>query len=292
MPFVETYYLIDYENVHEDGLFGSENLNNHDHVYLFSTKNAPKISIKKLTNFNSADLSSFEIPVGSQSLDMHLISYLGYLIGKNINTKCKYIIISKDTDYDNIIAFWKSHSNSDITRQDKIFNNIQRNVQSKTTITTKNNKLINSSKNKIQLNTKVQQEIRNAGYQSATINKVASIVVKHYGKSEFANNVHNELKKNYSDYSKLYKIVKPIITQYSQNAQKTSASPSKIKIDKQIKQILSKANFSNDIITYIISLTSKHKNEKNFKQTIYRAIVAKYGQNQGLNIYNHIKNIY
>lgn len=137
MSFVETYYLIDYENVHEDGLLGSENLTNHDHIYLFSTKNAPKISIKKLTSFNSTDLSSFVIPVGNQSLDMHLISYLGYLIGKNINIKCKYIIISKDTEYDNIIAFWKSHNNTDIKRQDKISNNIQREIQPKTTITTK-----------------------------------------------------------------------------------------------------------------------------------------------------------
>ncbi|MBD5088629.1 MAG: hypothetical protein HDT30_07430 [Clostridiales bacterium] len=290
MTFVETYYLIDFENVHEDGLSGSENLSNHDHVYLFSTKNAPKISIEKLASFNSADLSSHEIPVGNQSLDMHLVSYLGYLIGKNINSKCKYIIISKDTDYDNIIAFWKSHSDFDITRQDKIINSVQRKAQSKATIATKtNNKITDISNNKIQLNTKVQREIRNAGYHQATINKVASIVVKHYGENKFANNVHNELKKNYPDYSELYKIVKPIIAQYSP---KTTVPPSKTKINNKIQKILSKANFNNDVITYVVSLASNHQNEKNIKQTIYRSIVAKYGQNQGLNIYNHIKKIF
>ena len=117
MPSMETYYLIDYENVHEDGLSGSDKLNGHDHVHLFYTKNAAKISIEKLTSLNSADLSSHEAPTGSQSLDMHLVSYLGYLIGTNINKECKYFIISKDTDYDNIIAFWKTQTNSSILKQ-------------------------------------------------------------------------------------------------------------------------------------------------------------------------------
>lgn len=65
MPSLETYYLIDFENVNEDGLSGSENLRIHDHVYLFSTKNAPKISIESLTGFNSADFSSHEVPAGN-----------------------------------------------------------------------------------------------------------------------------------------------------------------------------------------------------------------------------------
>lgn len=34
MPSLETYYLIDFENVNEDGLSGSENLGIHDHIYL------------------------------------------------------------------------------------------------------------------------------------------------------------------------------------------------------------------------------------------------------------------
>ncbi len=47
---------------------------------------------------------------------------------------------------------------------------------------------------------------------------------------------------------------------------------------------------SNEVINPIASLVSKHYKDKNGKQTIYHAIIAKYGQKRGLNLYNHIKN--
>ena len=46
MPSVETYYLVDFENVHEDGLSGSEKLGSHDHVHLFFTKTHLKSASK------------------------------------------------------------------------------------------------------------------------------------------------------------------------------------------------------------------------------------------------------
>ena len=48
---------------------------------------------------------------------------------------------------------------------------------------------------------------------------------------------------------------------------------------------------NNDIVNYVASLVCKHHDEKNAKQLIYRAIISKYGQAQGLNIYNHINRI-
>ena len=117
MPNIETYYLVDFENVNDAGLACSNQLGNHDHIHIFSTKNAPKISIESLSTFNSVDFSSYNIPVGKQSLDMHLIAYLGYLVGKNSSKKCRYIIVSKDSDYDNIISFFKEFSSAEIIRQ-------------------------------------------------------------------------------------------------------------------------------------------------------------------------------
>lgn len=291
--FDETYYLVDFENVHEDGLSVSENLGCHDHIYLFSTKNAPKISIQTLTGFNDAHLYLYEIPAGNQSLDMHLVSYLGYLIGKNSNSKCKYTIVSKDTDYDNLITFWKDKNGSQITRQDKIRNTTQKivkkNVRSKTTASKNNNKKTANSQNKTLLNTKVQQELSKAGYSNSIANKVASIVVKHYGEEKSVRNVHNELQKTCDDYSKIYNIVKPIMKQYTVTASpKTATTP---EADNKIQETLNKAKFSSDIVSYVSSLVSTHNGETNAKLTIYRSIVSKYGQKQGLNIYNHVKKL-
>lgn len=116
----ENFYLIDFENVHETGLSCSRELNTHDHIHIFSTENAPKISLEPLIVFNSSDLESHIIPAGKQSLDMHLTAYLGYLIGMHQAENCKYIVVSNDTDYDNIISFLKKTTDSEIIRQAKI----------------------------------------------------------------------------------------------------------------------------------------------------------------------------
>ncbi len=103
MALIETYYLIDFENVKEDNLLGAK-LGEFDQVHIFSTENVPKISIRLLSVFNATKVFSHVVAVGKQSLDMHLVSYLGYLLGKNENEKARYIIISQDTDYDNVIT--------------------------------------------------------------------------------------------------------------------------------------------------------------------------------------------
>jgi hypothetical protein len=51
---------------------------------------------------------------------MNLVSYLGYLIAKNETGGCRYVIISKDTDYDNVINFWLQWKHIVIERREKI----------------------------------------------------------------------------------------------------------------------------------------------------------------------------
>ena len=63
----------------------------------------------------------------------------------------------------------------------------------------------------------------------------------------------------------------------------------KAKLNQEIMQILSKAGFEAEIATSVASVVTKNAGEKDGKQQIYRAIISKYGQNKGLNIYNHIK---
>ena len=48
---------------------------------------------------------------------MHIVSYMGYLIGKHLGGNIK-IVISKDKDYDNLIKFWGDKA--EITRKQKI----------------------------------------------------------------------------------------------------------------------------------------------------------------------------
>lgn len=45
MPNIETYYLIDFENVNDAGLACQNQLGKHDHIHIFSTKNAYALPI-------------------------------------------------------------------------------------------------------------------------------------------------------------------------------------------------------------------------------------------------------
>lgn len=209
MSLKQTYYLVDYENTNESGLSGSEGLDKDDHIVLFYTENAPKISLEKLPNGNSTDFQPIKIPRGKQSLDMHLISYLGYLIGKNEGNCCKYLIISKDKDYDDIISSWmkyfkKNQSNSSIKRQEQIA--ITQHIDIRT-----------------QLNNEIQQTLGNAGYSNIEkdIGFVASTVRSCYEKDNFLNEVHNELRKKYpTGYLDVYNSIRPILTKYSKQSKK------------------------------------------------------------------------
>ena len=114
---MRTYYLIDYENVNEKGLEGFNNIDNNDKIIIFYTDRCKNINMDFLQSGAKRNLFNFyKVPMSDQSLDMHLVSYLGYLIGKDTEEK-KFIIVSKDTDFDKIITFWKEKYNIDIKRQ-------------------------------------------------------------------------------------------------------------------------------------------------------------------------------
>ena len=116
---METFYLIDFENVHNDGIANIESMTKEEHVHIFSTQNATNIRQDIFWLKEDRDIKPHLVPVRKQSLDMHLVSYLGYLLGV-YGKECSYVIISKDKDYDNIVKFWKEEGYPNISRKEKI----------------------------------------------------------------------------------------------------------------------------------------------------------------------------
>lgn len=216
MSNIKTYYLIDFENVHEEGLSGSDKLGSHDHIHIFSTQNAPKISFKELALLNSTEHFSHIIPAGRQSLDMHLIAYLGYLIGKNDHSK--YVIVSKDTDFDPIIAFLKKDISPSvsITRQAKIGEAPPKRSPQKIddappkNAPQKTGDAHMTAQQKIALNTEIQRAVSNAGYTQPTINEVASMVAKHYGENNSKQAIYRAIIKKYGQQpgQKIYRHIR------------------------------------------------------------------------------------
>jgi len=288
--YIETFYLIDYENVHGDGLSGCQDLGNTDHIVIFFTQNAKNIDMSDISNHGSADLDMIEVPAGKQSADMHIGSYLGYLAGKN-GKNCSVVIVSKDTDFDNVIKFWKQKTGIGASRTEQIKKKPSPRIQTNKQQPVAANKpviQVNGTK-KTKLNQEVMQAMRSAGYDASVSNTVAQIATSLYGDEYMLLEVHNALKDRYTDYLDVYAVVKPVLSKYADDNKVAVSSKDKTTTNSEIQKLLSKAGFSNDAINYVASTVVKNLGQKNGKQQIYRTIIAKYGQNKGLNIYNHIK---
>jgi len=100
-------YLIDFENVKQDGLNGIEQLEKNDKVIIFYSDNADKISFDVHINItkSSANITFRKVNVGSKNaLDFQLSSYLGYLIAKKKDDK--FYIVTRDNGFYVLNDFW------------------------------------------------------------------------------------------------------------------------------------------------------------------------------------------
>ena len=102
-------YLIDFENVHSDGLKGIEQLAENDICYVFYSEHAGVLTFnihKKIID-SKAKIYYVEAQVGMKNaLDFQLVSYLGYMIREN--QEASYCVISNDRAFALVADFWKN----------------------------------------------------------------------------------------------------------------------------------------------------------------------------------------
>ncbi len=105
------YYLVDFENVSNDGLKGLDDLQEQDGLIIFYSDKTSKLTFgmhKKLEKLK-ARKEYISIDGGSKnSLDFQLSTYLGYLVSADADAE--FAIISKDTGYDAVVKFWKKRN--------------------------------------------------------------------------------------------------------------------------------------------------------------------------------------
>lgn len=292
MRHIETHFLIDYENVGGDGFDGCDKLNKTDHIHLFYTENAKKIDLDIFDNHGDAEIVTHKVPAGKQSADIHLSSFLGYLIGVNKGKDCCYIVVSKDTDFDNVIKFWKEEESAKVSRVQKIKQPAAKPATPKLPIVTKSSQAKSvvkvSGANKTNLDQEVQKALSTARFDNRIVNEVAALVASHYGEDRILNTVHNELRAKYTNYLEIYDSIKGVVGKYAPVAVQDT-EPDKSAVNNGIQQLLSKAGLESEVINFVASVVVRNIGVNNGKQQIYRTIISKYGQNKGLNIYNHIK---
>lgn len=235
---METFYLIDFENVHNEGLENIDSLSQTEHVHIFSTENA--INIRMDYVFSKVDIEGHIVPARKQSLDMHLVSYLGYLLSVH-GKQCAYVIVSKDTDYDNIIKFWKEEGYPNISRKKKIpgpsvkQKKTVKNVAA-TTVQTTNSRISAgmaykfSGDDRSELNLFMQHGLADMGYSGNDANRICKYVVAHCNDERMLSGIHNDLKEEYEDdYLKIYEDVKTILGKFVSSKRKNAKRESQIR---------------------------------------------------------------
>jgi hypothetical protein len=263
------FYLIDFENVGSDGLKGCDQLKKTDQIHLFYTNNANKISLDVFQNRGEAALLVHKVPVKNQSADMHLVTYLGYLIGTN-SEDCAYVIISKDTDFDNIIKFWQEERGVQICRASRIGQEDK------------------PQKQPGKKSDKKTEKKSDKKTEKKPVRKLAKMLAK-----KAIDQPKNPDKKKKSDKKKTEKKTGKNPEKESDKSQpekKTVLTPQeKTELNNKMQQVLSEAGKPGEVIAYVTSVAVKHAGEENCKQTVYRTIIAEYGQTQGRELYNRIR---
>ena len=199
------YYLVDYENIHNDLDNLINNTSNGDSIVLFYSETCKNISLDVISNFTSRNLKidCFKVITGTKNaLDFQLASYLGYLVGEN-KKAANYYIVSNDKGFDCLCEYWESIGVSvvRICAQTSVVKPVLKQNPPKTKKEVKKNNKVN---NDITL-----EEVK----EIVKENSEAEFIVDVLNNSKEKTEVHKKISKHYKDSKKtgiLYKKLKPL----------------------------------------------------------------------------------
>ena len=120
-----TLFLVDFENVHDEGLEGVDSIRAIDHVIIFYGPLIKSISLE--AHLAMGRSIGYVEPLRTSRtaknyLDFQLSTYLGYLIAQDKYENVR--IISKDTGFDSVVDFWTGRG-IDIKRRRTIADGIE-----------------------------------------------------------------------------------------------------------------------------------------------------------------------
>ena len=318
------YYLLDYENVNAAGLDGLGELAADSKIILFYTRNSNKIDLGVVTQLYStrADLSIIEVHHGKQALDIQLASYLGYLIGTE-PADTEYYIISKDKGYRNVQSFWPDRHivlcknltpDSEIVdepAEEKKSTSRSGSRSKRRTTAVKASKSAGKQVEAKQAEAK-QAEEKQTEETAAPEAEPNEPIVKPKTEPKVEPKVEPVEEKPAIEpkpnaFAEAAAIAKAVVeAKKNRNATETQAEKKKepkapktkprisdirAEVNNEIQRILSKENFSGDVVNATASLVTKNVGKDGYKQTVYRGIIKENGQKQGLKIYRLTKDI-
>ena len=115
------YYLVDYENVKADGMYGVDQLGKKDCVCIFYRENSSTLTfgLHEKLNQTKGKIVLQKVEVGvKNALDFQLSTYLGYLISENEGKNETYYIVSEDKGLAILTGYWAERGENVKTASD------------------------------------------------------------------------------------------------------------------------------------------------------------------------------
>ncbi len=337
-------YLIDFENVHEDGFHSIGHLGDKDAVYCFFTKNVAKISMSALAGMRNGQLHFVEADSGKQSLDLALVSFLGYLIGTRPQ-ELYYDIVSNDNGFQKAADFWNKRGmnlrvrvrktnpdnkpRTELVRPQNTAPAIptQESLQTQETVAAQNspqtqNQASTRGRNRnsgrqgrirngrtmpeMQVRVRTEEdlqketdEVPTAAEETAAASEVIKPVSEDVDKTLPAADIDSEsassetpAESSAADESEAVAAVSKEKAESRREPAKTAKdSDEMIEVDSMSVSGLESAGIPADAAEFLLAQAEKYREEKNIRQMVYRAVVKKYGQKKGTQIYNTAKKV-
>ena len=291
---MKRYFLVDFENVADAGLNGFFELTSDDTVDIFYTQKNNRISMDFFTSYlergSAAALCLRKVAAGNQALDLQLASFLGSLIAGR-EEDCEYCIISKDKGFSCLPAFWENQKGSGSVRQ---AGSIREALGPRAQQLVPPVPAAPAPKAAPAPRTPAAPAPKTPAVPaSAPAPKVpaAPAPEKPKGEAEKPAPAEPETQKPAAPEAE-----KPAAPETEKPAPaepekpKAAAQPNeKTVLNVKVQQALSKAKCDTQIISQTASLIAKAYGDQKIKQIVYRDLIKRYGQKQGLEVYNLVK---
>ena len=265
---MKKHYLIDFENVSDDGLKGYFELSPEDTVEIFYTENAARIGIEFFENCLAAQgragLRFIKVPAGKQSLDMQLATYLGALLAGDGAPDAEYCIVSKDKGFASIRQFWQSRRPGAVIR-------LQRMIRP-------DGQPQNAGQQK-------PSETQNGGQQKPAEPQTAGQTKQPEAQNEAQQKPVGAQNGPQQKPAQQKNAQKPADAQNTAKPEANAADPARARI----AAALQKGGIDESVADSVWSLAQSLRGAPAPLRDIYQGIVKKYGQKKGLTIYNQVK---
>ena len=293
-------YLIDFENVHEEGFSSLGRLGDRDAVYCFFTRNVAKISMAALAGMRSGQLHFIEAESGKQSLDLALVSYLGYLIGTVPNEQC-YTIVSNDNGFAKAAEFWNKHRQGLRVQIRKTVDqtkpaSAEAKPARKSRSSSKAAKAAAAPTPVPEMKTPEppsQKEMAPQGRKESSEAPAPKTPESPSQKKQ--PEVRKESKPAPTKKAAPAPQPAPAAREAAPGKEAPAARPAPetaaYKPAPEAVAALVAAGIEAPVAEFLLTEAEKYRDDKNIKQLVYRAVVKKYGQKQGTQIYNTAKKV-